>query len=572
MDDKQQLENALRRAHAAGDVEAAKRLARAIKAMQADAPAIPARPAIEEMTPDEKLAYEDRLTGTSLNPTDGNGFWQNVRIGAGKSLADTGRGLAQLVGAGPSAAEVDDQRRLDAPLMATGGGMTGNIGGAVLQSIVPVGGGARLASYAGRAAPYVSSGLRGAAFAGAQPVSSEESRGMNATVGGVSGVVGQGISSGANTLARGAAARLEPVARDLAKKANDAGLRLGLGQISDNPLTRTITSQLERLPFSGAGSRNQANQETFNELVGGTFGAKGKKITPDVFAEAKERLGGEFERLSAQNELLPGPRLTNELAAISDEAARLAQSETGRMVNGWVSELIGKAGPTGAIPGKAYQSFDSAIGKAMKAGGEPALYLGRLRDAVRGAMDDSISPADRLAWQTARKRYAALKTVEPLVAKSATGDIPPSQLMQRMTADKAGKSRMAVGNGGTLGELARIGQRFLKDAPNSGTADRLAVNSAVAGGLWGLQDRGIIDPETAAWTAAALLGNRAALKAINSRAVVQGGSKPLNALSRLVAPAPRLLPAAAASMGATAPMDIGTVSGYDPNDPRYRGD
>lgn len=44
---------------------------------------------------------------------------------------------------------------------------------------------------------------------------------------------------------------------------------------------------------------------------------------------------------------------------------------------------------------------------------------------------------------------------------------------------------MAVGNGGDLGDLARIGQRFLKEAPNSGTADRMLVNLGIGGGLWG---------------------------------------------------------------------------------------
>lgn len=118
-----------------------------------------------------------------------------------------------------------------------------------------------------------------------------------------------------------------------------------------------------------------------------------------------------------------------------------------------------------------------------KPGGEKGHYIGKVRDVLRSHMDDAISPADREAWQTARQQYRNLKTIRDLVSKETGSGISPAALMGRMNAGGAGKEAMASGKGGQLGDLAQIGQRFLKDPiPNSGTAERLGWLGALGGG------------------------------------------------------------------------------------------
>ena len=75
-------------------------------------------------------AYQDPDGGYS--PTEGQSFLQNAAAGAGKSVADTWEGTKQLFGFGNQSA-IDERARLDAPLMQTGGGLTGNIAGQVAQ-------------------------------------------------------------------------------------------------------------------------------------------------------------------------------------------------------------------------------------------------------------------------------------------------------------------------------------------------------------------------------------------------------------------------------------------------------
>lgn len=482
--------------------------------------------------------------------------WDQFWAGAGKSVVDTGRGIGQLFGAVDEAA-VAEARARDEALMNTGAGLVGNITGQGLQMAVPLGGGGKVASVLGRAAPYANAAARGAAFASLQGTAEGESRAGNAALGGVLGAAGQGVASGVGRLARGV--DMDGVTRGLLSKADDVGLRLSAGQLTENPMLRTVLNQMERLPFSGARAVNEANQAAFNRAVAQTIGAADDKVTADVFSAAKGRIGSEFERLSGQNNLQVTPELISRVNAIRAEATRLADPDTARAINSWSDEILGKiespvdpfsgvggAPGTGTIPGRAYQSFDSRVGRVMKAGGQPAHYLGDLREVVRGAMDESIAPADQAAWRLARQQWGNLKTIESLVAKAPTGDIPAAQLMGRVTADNAGKVRMASGNGGRLGELAQIGQRFLKEPPNTGTADRLMANLSVpvaAGGLLGAQQMDLISPETAAITAGLLAANRGGLSLLRNPAVIRGANPILQGAAR-TASAARTLPAA----------------------------
>jgi len=92
---------------------------------------------------DEVLAYarsnfksKQPTDATKYDPTEGMSTTEKVLAGVGKSMVDTGRGIAGLFGANNRAA-VEDSRRLDAPLMETGAGMAGNIGGHVLTALTP---------------------------------------------------------------------------------------------------------------------------------------------------------------------------------------------------------------------------------------------------------------------------------------------------------------------------------------------------------------------------------------------------------------------------------------------------
>lgn len=480
--------------------------------------------------------------GEMGDPAKGQSTFSNIAAGVGKSVMDTGRGIGQMLGL-VDQQTVDEAARLDRPLMDTGAGVGGNIGGQVLQMAVPGGALAKAgmvpkALQTGRGA-LGAAALSGGAFAATQPVLSGETRLANTAKGAAYGAAGQGAAQLVGKAARGAADTLEPEVKRLAAKAESFGIPITLAQLSDSRFVQTLKSVVDKLPFSGAAKMNDRQIAAFNKAVAGTFGEKADKITPDVAAAAKRRIGGMFDSLSARNTLKADSQLVNDLVSVVDDANRFGTADNARMVQNLVDDLLSKT-KDGKIPGRTYREFDSKIGKLMKGGGDKAAYLGDLRGVIRDAMDRSISPADSKAWQTARAQYRNLKTVEDLIEKADAGDLSPALLLN---AVRKSNPNFAYGSGGDLADLARIGQQFLKDrVPNSGTAERLIAGSAILGGGSALG----IDPLALGGAALVGRGLGGALNSGRLGTYMQQGSPLIqNYGVPLARPLPFLFPAAA---------------------------
>jgi hypothetical protein len=129
---------------------------------------------------------------------------------------------------------------------------------------------------------------------------------------------------------------------------------------------------------------------------------------------------------------------------------------------------------------------DTALGNAIRNTNntDTRAALIELRKVIRGAMDESISPEDAQAWQTARRQYANLKVIQDTVSgageKAALGHIPP--LAVRGALNKSlSEGGYALGMGDT-NQLARIGQSLLRPPPDPGTAQRGAMMRVLQGG------------------------------------------------------------------------------------------
>lgn len=123
-----------------------------------------------------------------IDPTEGMSFTEKALAGAGKALYDLGRGVGTLVtDVAPSAAkygfatrkDIDEAKKLDAPLMNTGAGIAGNIAGniAAFAPIAMIPGANTIAG----------GGLIGALTGALQPVGTNDSRVGNMELGGIAG-------------------------------------------------------------------------------------------------------------------------------------------------------------------------------------------------------------------------------------------------------------------------------------------------------------------------------------------------------------------------------------------------
>lgn len=171
----------------------------------------------------DKLGYTDAIR--EPDPTEGMSTFDRVRAGFGRAYTQLGQGLKQRAtqaaaavtgsqvlkdSAATQAKAEDDRRKIDAPLLRTGGGIAGTMLGVGSQFLVPgtVMRGAGLGS-AFLPRTFLGNVGQGMAVGAVQPTGEGESWVSNAAIGGGLSGVGYGAMAVPGLLARGAA-RLSP--------------------------------------------------------------------------------------------------------------------------------------------------------------------------------------------------------------------------------------------------------------------------------------------------------------------------------------------------------------------------
>ena len=487
------------------------------------------------MDPTPPKTARDTLLQQNAEDT---GVVQSALVGAGHTFDRIGKGMQQgyyaLTGDDKAAADLkkraDEEEALYAPLRKAHPIATG-VGESLPAMAVPVGG---ATATVGAAAARM--GASAAVSKGLEYGDSEERAkaaalaGTGAAIGGVvipkaASAMVQAGKAGLSALA----GKISPEAYALYDKAKQFGIPVNLAQLSDSKFLKTLASSLQQIPFTGAAKAAATQRTAFTNAVSKTFGDDVEKITPEVYAANKKRLGDTFNDLTQRNNLNIDGKLSGEIKQVADSAAATGSDDTNnaiRNILGRIDEQGQHAGgnippqtspilgPNGqpivttpasstpavtTIPGSTYQSIDTELTNMIKAGGEKGLYAKNMRETLRNGMDRSIAPADQEAWQTARSQYRNLKAVRDIVAKDmGNGDIPPTALSNALNRNEAGKESMAMGARGDLGELSQIGRQFVRDQiPDSYTGLRqialgVAGGGAAAGGTHGLMSLGAL--------------------------------------------------------------------------------
>ena len=277
-------------------------------------------------------------------------------------------------------------------------------------------------------------------------------------------------------------------AAQLGQRAIDAGIPLKASQVSPSKVAKLVDSVTGQVPFSGAQGFQNTQQRAFNRAVGRTIGADSDAITADVFARAKNKASNGFNAMWRQNSLDLTPDVLKRVVSVVNDAAALGGQDVGGAM-GSILDRLAKQGASGVLPGRAFQSIDSQLGQMAAMGGEKAHYAGQMQEALRDAMQSGLPKDAAARLAQLRETWKNIKTIEPLVAKDGVeGNISPAQLMGRVASNGSGKAAMASGRRGDLGDLANIGQRFLKSQiPDSGTAQRVFAGKALgsAGSIGG---------------------------------------------------------------------------------------
>ena len=291
MPSRDQLMQALRNADAAGDQQAAQRIAGMIKALPADTPAPAAPPANAGPTKEQLMAQNDPLNDMN--------WAQKMLVGAGQGFNEMGQGgkqlYAMLTGNKQMAQGVADERnanrQADENLSRTIPGRIGNIGANALVAAVPVGGmdvaatrlgSGVLAKVLGNAAVQ---GVTTGALQGAlQPTDEGQSHLDNAKLGGALGlaapVAGKLIGGAANVVTGGKGKMLAKV-MNMFKNNPDAeaalaqaqkravGQKMGDIMSADHqiPITQDAADQVARIRSSYANSLDQDTKNAMDQYI-----------------------------------------------------------------------------------------------------------------------------------------------------------------------------------------------------------------------------------------------------------------------------------------------------------------
>lgn len=294
--------------------------------------------------------------------------------------------------------------------------------------------------------------------------------------------------------------RNEDLARTAIEKYN---IPLGIGDVTDNRLLQATRSILNDAPITGGmgqGAR-EAKQQALNSAVGQTFGAPEKKLTIDVVDKAKERLGGEFDRIWNNNSLNVDGGLISTMQSLDEVASKLPRNEGGSL-SAEIKDLFSKMefAPDGSvkIPGQVANKFQQYLRRRSESTVGLRNELNDLRQGIIQSFNASVSPEDAAALTLTRNQYKAFKTVEPIlrsaelgVAGREAGDIPAALLPNAVNKSY---SRLADQ---PLAELSQIASQFMVDrVPQTGGSARAALqNTGIGAALMGL---GTVNPLLAA--------------------------------------------------------------------------
>jgi len=275
------------------------------------------------------------------------------------------------------------------------------------------------------------------------------------------------------------------------------GVPVTAGQASGSNALRYMESSLGDAPFAGnQTSRTIERQgEAFTQAALSRVGENATRATPEVVDRAFARIGNNFDQLAARNTMAADRRLGNDLNTTELQYNRMTPPNArAPVVSEMINDIQDIAARNGnALPGDQYQAFRSRLDRAARASRADPQLSGALFD-IRNALDDamqrSINPADRGAWQEARRQYRNMLVIEEAATgageNAAQGIISPAALRNATVV----QNRRAYARGqGDFADLAHAGETLVRPMPQSGTAPRAfaaampaIVGAGIAGG------------------------------------------------------------------------------------------
>lgn len=256
----------------------------------------------------------------------------------------------------------------------------------------------------------------------------------------------------------------------LVQQLEDRGVTsLTAGEKTGSKTLQSLESKVGNTPGTMFKAEQIADKgkEQFTRATMRDVGESGMATQPELQA-AKERIGAQFNDLSARNSLNTDTKMVTDLINTASHYDNVLDALQKPVFDKILKDVVDKA-VAGGMTGTEYQIARSQLGG--KARGlqvtdpESAKAFKGLQRALDDAMERGLSDADKIAWRKARDEYGRLKDIEGSVAKSGDdlveGVIDPAALNRSIST---GKDASAAARGQLpYSETARAGAGVMVD-------------------------------------------------------------------------------------------------------------
>lgn len=485
-----------------------------------------------------------------IDPTEGMSTAEKLLAGTGKAFVDIGRAAKQIVGMGDDQ-EIADARERDKALMGTGAGITGNLIGNLVASLLPAGA-AGVALRGAAAVPALSGALRagqaaaeahpllaamapgaasGALMGALEPTIEGESRARNMAT---NAAIGGAVGAAPRALAR----VVRPETSAGAKQLIDEGVRLTPGQALGGAW-KASEEKLASLPILGDIIKGAQRRgiEDFNRAAAnrvlkpiGLTAPKDFKAGHEAIAMLERKVGDAYDDVLAKigrvdlDNAFQGE--VSKIAGMTDELGDAAKNQFQSILKNRVIDRMTPAGTMSADTMKIVESDLNRLARQYKGSPDPnqrglGAAIQEVQASLRRATRRSAGPdlVDQL--DAANSAWAQFVRVQDAAGRigAKEGVFTPAQLTSAVRGQDKTLRKGAFARGDALmQDFAESGKTALtQEVPDSGTAGRLLAAAAAGGGPLGL-----IDPTIATMTALGALpytsiGGRLTLAALAKR-------------------------------------------------------
>lgn len=414
-----------------------------------------------------------QLAPLTADPTEGMTTTDRVLAGVGKAMTDVGRGVGQLFGA-VDRKDIEEARRLDAPLMNTTSGKVGNVLGA-LATVAPT------AMIPG-ANTVTGAGLIGAATGLAQPSTSTRETLANIALGGAGGAGGQMLANKIGNAVRQGTLQTAPQVQ-AAGQGKAMGFEMTPGQMTGSKGLQKVEAALESNPMTSRpfDMLRERNQRNLNTIAAKAIGEKADNLGTEVLGRAEARMGAVFDKVADSTPVKLDPQAIGpKLAKVLDDSEGLIGNNGSLRDNGLFKRLEKFVTEDGGATREQLRTLSSKLGKAAKnnmttANGDRELgaALHELKKVVDGEVMATLSGAQQKEFGDVLKQYG---TLMDLTARTNTVNPSSGNVNARALAallQQKDRGGFAFGkNQSDLYNAARFAQSMPEVVGNSGTATR----------------------------------------------------------------------------------------------------